>query len=259
MTDEIKEAFHIQGTHWVAVPDSGTCPSTHPDKTKSPGGADRCYTKSAAVALKAFIKNRESDNPENVDISEQEMPSIQVQTLIVDKSIFDTLAKARKWVEDHNFRSDKVDETENTFRFRQFNPDNCQMGTIRTFRITDGVQATGCRLKTEFKESDKDQSEREKLIRMKERMDLPMNSLGLTVGETLQRVVALGRKFTQEEAGFKEKSESPEQVCGACRFYLRDPESEIGRCQVVDGEIPWFATSNFYISALDEAIAVFNI
>ncbi|KKL69714.1 hypothetical protein LCGC14_2112140, partial [marine sediment metagenome] len=45
-------------------------------------------------------------------------------------------------------------------------------------------------------------------------------------------------------------------VCGACRFYLRDPSSEVGRCQVVDGPIPWFATSDLYISADAEARAV---
>lgn len=45
-------AFHLRDTHWVPVPGSGVCPSTHPNKRRSPGGEMRCYTDGAASALR---------------------------------------------------------------------------------------------------------------------------------------------------------------------------------------------------------------
>ncbi|MBI2069442.1 MAG: DNA adenine methylase [Elusimicrobia bacterium] len=70
-----------------------------------------------------------------------------VQTIILDKKVFSTEAEAKHWAEDHGFRTDKVDETENSFRFRQsdpddFDPDGFGQGErFRTIHLTDGVQA----------------------------------------------------------------------------------------------------------------------
>ncbi len=50
--DRLQEAFHIRGAHWEPVPDSGTCPVSHPNKREAPNGDMRCYTDSAAAALK---------------------------------------------------------------------------------------------------------------------------------------------------------------------------------------------------------------
>ena len=48
------EAFHIRDTHWVPVPGSGRCPSTHPNKLTFPGTDDkRCFTGSAATIVRA--------------------------------------------------------------------------------------------------------------------------------------------------------------------------------------------------------------
>ncbi|KKM95262.1 hypothetical protein LCGC14_1189980 [marine sediment metagenome] len=87
--------------------------------------------------------------------------------------------------------------------------------------------------------------------------DKPRSSRGLTVAETFAAIQEKGQKFTQDEANFQRVSPSPDKVCGACRFYLRSPTEAIGACQVVDGPIPWFATSDLYISATDEAVASF--
>lgn len=48
---EAREAFHIRGTHWVPVPESGSCPVSHPKKMRLPQGDTRCFTNSAATAL----------------------------------------------------------------------------------------------------------------------------------------------------------------------------------------------------------------
>lgn len=67
--------------------------------------------------------------------------STTVQTLIFSKEIFDTAEQAKRWAEEHDFKSDKVDETETSFRLRQIDPDQFQEGSFRTIDITDGIKA----------------------------------------------------------------------------------------------------------------------
>lgn len=69
------------------------------------------------------------------------------QSLIFSKEKF-TQAEAVKWANDHEYRSDKIDETETSFRLRQKEPDEFVDGSFRTIDITDGIQAVIGRLKT---------------------------------------------------------------------------------------------------------------
>ena len=71
-----------------------------------------------------------------------------VQTLIFSKDRFKTAAAARKWAKDNDFRSDKVDETEESFRLRQKDPGAFQDGSFRTITLTDGVKAVVGRAKS---------------------------------------------------------------------------------------------------------------
>lgn len=89
--------------------------------------------------------------------------------------------------------------------------------------------------------------------RRSEQAESPTNPVGLTVRQTLEGVGQQGRKSSKAEAKFQQRSPSPERACGTCRFFLRDSASEIGLCQVVEGPIPWFSTSDLFISAEDEA------
>jgi len=50
-------------------------------------------------------------------------------------------------VTDHDFRADKVDETDESFRYRQFSPTLCREGSERTIELTKGVKAVICRKK----------------------------------------------------------------------------------------------------------------
>ncbi|HLE86268.1 MAG TPA: HK97 family phage prohead protease [Candidatus Brocadiaceae bacterium] len=68
-----------------------------------------------------------------------------IQTIILSKKIFPTLTDAKKWAEDHDFRTDKVDETEANWRFRQEDVSKCEEGSLRTIELTDGVSAVICR------------------------------------------------------------------------------------------------------------------
>jgi ClpP class serine protease len=86
----------------------------------------------------------------NFDISAQAQPrrrdGSQVQTLIFDKKVFPTRQSATRWAREHDFRADKVDETENSWRLRQREPGD--FVRFRTIRMTRGVQAVIGPLKT---------------------------------------------------------------------------------------------------------------
>lgn len=68
----------------------------------------------------------------------------ETQSLILSKDRFPTLAEAKKWVLEHDFKAPKVDEKPESWRFRQFPPGRCKEDTIRTITITRGVKALVC-------------------------------------------------------------------------------------------------------------------
>jgi len=70
-----------------------------------------------------------------------------VQTLIFSKDKFPTAESAKAWAKAHDFKSDKVDETEESWRLRQRDPGDFQEGSFRTITLTEGVKAVIGRLK----------------------------------------------------------------------------------------------------------------
>lgn len=84
---------------------------------------------------------------EILDLKQDEDETTDIQTLILSKERFETLEEAKTWIKDNDFRSDKVDETDNSFRFRQLDPATCKEDSFRTIEITDGVSAVICRTK----------------------------------------------------------------------------------------------------------------
>lgn len=70
-----------------------------------------------------------------------------IQTLILSKERFGDRESAVTWIENNDFSAEKVDETENSFRFRQrdpsdFDPNGFGPGEqFRTITITTGVSA----------------------------------------------------------------------------------------------------------------------
>jgi len=75
-----------------------------------------------------------------------EQTTMSVQSLIFRKDRF-TVQQAIAWAKEHDFRFDKVDEPESgeTIRLRQFSPDECIAGSLRTSDLQPGVQAVVCR------------------------------------------------------------------------------------------------------------------
>lgn len=66
----------------------------------------------------------------------------KVQTLIFDPKKF-TVAEAKKWASEHDFRSSKVDVSKSTgsIRLRQADPSKFRQGSFRAKQLAPGVQA----------------------------------------------------------------------------------------------------------------------
>lgn len=75
---------------------------------------------------------------------DKDFKATEIQTLIFDKAKFETAAEAQAWAKDHDFRSDKVDETTDSWRLRQFDPGKCREGSFGTIDVTDGVKGVVC-------------------------------------------------------------------------------------------------------------------
>jgi len=73
-------------------------------------------------------------------VTAQESPT-KIQTLILSKEKFKTKQAAIKWIEEHDFHSTKVDETNSSYRFRQKDPSDFIEGSFRTIELTEGVKA----------------------------------------------------------------------------------------------------------------------
>jgi hypothetical protein len=66
--------------------------------------------------------------------------STEVQSLVFSKEYF-TRAQAKEWAEKHGFKYGKVDETDNTYRLRQTDPDNYDKDTFRYKTFKQGIRA----------------------------------------------------------------------------------------------------------------------
>ncbi len=126
--------------HTINVGGKGVRTSTDPGgpghtHTFEVGGA-KIKTGPAAAPKKATKKATKQQDPASV------------QTLIFSKDRFKTAAAARAWAKENGFKSNKVDETETSFRLRQKEPGTFQEGSFRTITLTDGVKAVVGRAKS---------------------------------------------------------------------------------------------------------------
>jgi hypothetical protein len=72
----------------------------------------------------------------------------KVQSVICAKARFKTAGAARSWCKAHGFTTSKIDETATSYRFRQFDPNECARNSFVSHRLTDGVTAVLCRRRT---------------------------------------------------------------------------------------------------------------
>lgn len=69
----------------------------------------------------------------------------EIQSVIFDKDNW-TVESAREWLAAHDFRSDKVDETDESLRFRQFDPEECKPDSYQTLTedMPEGCVMVSC-------------------------------------------------------------------------------------------------------------------
>lgn len=116
-----------------------------------------------------------------------------VQSLIFDREVFASSADALKWAEDHGFRTDKVDETPGSWRFRQRSPEDFKESSFRTINLRSGVQAVIGRL-----ENDR-------------------------LGETTQTSIAKHREFVASQRA--EANADSQPLTGSVRLNTWNPEA----------------------------------
>lgn len=103
-----------------------------------------------------------TDNDSGFSVSKA-IEKTTIQTLIFDKSVFDTAEKAMSWARDHDFNADKFDETSDSYRIRQKDPLLFVGDSFRTIGITDGINAViGILKKEDLKEKTDDPEVQEK-------------------------------------------------------------------------------------------------
>jgi hypothetical protein len=73
------------------------------------------------------------------EVREAEKAGGKVQSVIFDSEKW-TLADAKAWLKDHDFASPKVDETENSYRFRQAEPGGFKRFVTKKVPGVDGVK-----------------------------------------------------------------------------------------------------------------------
>lgn len=94
----------------------------------------------------AYVKKTKPDieDPEayvaSIEKKLKEQQSTTVQTYIFSKDKF-TADQARKWLKDHDKKVPAVDDTENSLRFRQIDPERFDQDSFRTIDIDSGIKA----------------------------------------------------------------------------------------------------------------------
>lgn len=104
----------------------------------------------SAERIKALVADASKQADKNDEVKtwvEKQTETTEVQSVICSKDTFKSADEAMEWVDEHDFRTDKVDETDTSYRFRQFSPEMCQTDSEKTIELTDGVSAVICRPK----------------------------------------------------------------------------------------------------------------
>jgi Putative phage serine protease XkdF len=66
------------------------------------------------------------------------------QSVVIPKDKF-SLEEARQWLRDHDYEVPEVDETEASYRFRQFPPSQCIAGSYASMPLPNGITLVVCR------------------------------------------------------------------------------------------------------------------
>jgi len=97
----------------------------------------------------------------------------------------------------------------------------------------------------------------DKTLQAEVEREAPKNPRGYSVADTLELVRENG-KVTKEQAGFVNRAEYGYSSCSSCRFFMRGAGID-GSCQIVEGDVAWSSSSDFYVSANLEAQFTFYV
>ena len=78
--------------------------------------------------VEQFVNKEEMEEPEEVKDIEHSPKAYLIQSVVLHKSAFPTLEKAKEWASLHKYKTTKHDETPNEYRFRQLSPDIFKFG-----------------------------------------------------------------------------------------------------------------------------------
>lgn len=93
-----------------------------------------------SVLLDQALFETEAELQEFLQENEIEDSTV-VHTLILDKEVFKTTAEAIEWVRTHCFSTEKIDETDDSFRILQIDPSAFVQDSFKTIEIRRGVSA----------------------------------------------------------------------------------------------------------------------
>ena len=135
---------------------------------------------------------------------------LEVQSITCSKARFKSAGAAKAWARKNGFKTASVDETDNSYRLRQFDPSRCTKGSHRTFAVTDGVQAVVCKADTK-------EAGVKKLVRMS---DLKKGMMEIhRVLDMMSELKFMRANAIMSEAMGSGKKGEVERMDGACKYF----------------------------------------
>jgi hypothetical protein len=151
-----------------------------------------------------------------------------IQSLIFDKELF-TAETAKKWALDHDFKAESVDETTDSIRLRQKDPNEFLEDSFRTIELTDGVKAVIGRLKDG---NDMDEKTAQELVSGIKQMGTLLQTLSANSQRSIELTESLVKQFEEKAKPAMDDEKEDEEEC-ACK-----PKKECEPTEVVPVEEP---------------------
>jgi len=151
----------------------------------------------AEIMVKALpnFKIKEITGTDEVKLEEAiDKADWMVQSLIFPKTFWDSLPEARKWAEEHDYRTDKVDETEDSYRFRQDSPDNYSEFRTICINPSNDTSPEECKVKAVYgkkKSADQTNASDELVENLKSLIEMAKTIKGQKIDENKLSLIKL--------------------------------------------------------------------
>jgi ClpP class serine protease len=171
-------------------------------------------------SLGIVLESEDMQVESEFSIQQKKKDSMVVQSLIFSKKVH-SRQSAISWAKRNNFRSDKVDETETSYRLRQKDPKLFKDESFRTKRLDKGVSSVMGKLKNPVDKS----SDMSIIPKSKEEVNPNSKSNKGVIKMTLDQVLAEHPDLANElkeikNAAFVEGAKSAREEIKQCAKYL---------------------------------------